>query len=474
MGARSAAFRGDVGALDDTPYAAFGRLATSRRRLPGGVVDVAFDGAAGPDIQAWIDGALRAVAAYYERVPHRARRAHRARRPVRPRRHERPTPWATAAPRCSSPWASARRRRAGRDWTLVHELVHVSFPDVSTPWVEEGLATYLEPVIRVRSGLCDADEVWRSLVEGLPQGQPEAGDGGLDVTDTWGRRYWGGAIFWFVADLEIRKRTGNARSLDDALRAVNRARRQRLRALGARPRARRRPTGAPASRCSSRCAGGSGSAPVRVDLDALWKRLGVAQVEGKMVYDDAAPLAGVRRAINGEGRAGERGSALRAPIRRGVRPCVGQSAGRSGARVGRCLGADDRTRRCRGGSGRRRRGRRRGGGRRRGCGCRGGGGRRRGRRGRRGRRCRLRRRAGAEEVAQGALLEDPRAQEGAAHEGGRDQAEGDEGRHPAPRWRAGRRLRHGDAQPAVAARRRRRCAHTGWAGGLGVSPIVTG
>ena len=56
------------------------------------------------------------------------------------------------------------------DWILVHELVHVSFPDVSTPWAEEGLATYLEPFIRARVGLCTVDEVWRSLVEGLPLG----------------------------------------------------------------------------------------------------------------------------------------------------------------------------------------------------------------------------------------------------------------------------------------------------------------
>ena len=179
---------------------------------------------------------------------------------------------------------------------LVHELVQVSFPDVSTPWVEEGLATYLEPVIRVRSGLCSVDDLWRSLVEGLPQGQPEEGDGGLDVTDTWGRRYWGGALFWFVADVEIRKRSGNARSLDDALRAVNRAggnvsRRWDLDRVLA---------------MADRGAGAEvlvplrqrmGKTPVHVDLDALWKSLGVAQVGGKMVYDDAAPLAGIRRGI---------------------------------------------------------------------------------------------------------------------------------------------------------------------------------
>ncbi len=303
-GARSTVFRGDVGALDDTPYAAFGRLTTSRRRLPGGIVDVAFDGAAGPDLQAWVDGALHAVAAYYDGFPtqHAALIVH-----VDP--FERGvTSGRTMGIGGASVLVSVGERTTtaalGHDWTLVHELVHCSFPDVSTPWAEEGLATYLEPMIRVRAGLCDDDEVWRQLVEGLPKGQPEEGDGGLDVTDTWGRRYWGGAMFWFLADLEIRERTGDARSLDDALRAVNRAggdvsvRWPLDRALEVAD------AGAGVAVLSP-LRKKLGGAPVRVDLEALWKRLGVAELDGKMVYDDAAPLARVRRAITGRGVPGK-------------------------------------------------------------------------------------------------------------------------------------------------------------------------
>jgi hypothetical protein len=37
--------------------------------------------------------------------------------------------------------------------------------------------------------------------------------------------------------------------------------------------------------------------PVTVDLDGLWKKLGVKQVNGQVVFDDNAPLAAVRRAI---------------------------------------------------------------------------------------------------------------------------------------------------------------------------------
>jgi hypothetical protein len=38
-------------------------------------------------------------------------------------------------------------------------------------------------------------------------------------------------------------------------------------------------------------------APVTIDLDAWWKRLGIARANGRLVFDDKAPLAAVRRAV---------------------------------------------------------------------------------------------------------------------------------------------------------------------------------
>jgi predicted metalloprotease with PDZ domain len=116
------------------------------------------------------------------------------------------------------------------------------------------------------------------------------------VTDTWGRRYWGGALFWFVADVEIRKRTGGARSLDDALLAVNGAggnvsqRWDTDRVLALADKAIGADVLVPLRQRM-------GHTPVVVDLATMWKELGVAQAGGKMVYDDAAPLAALRRGI---------------------------------------------------------------------------------------------------------------------------------------------------------------------------------
>jgi hypothetical protein len=36
---------------------------------------------------------------------------------------------------------------------------------------------------------------------------------------------------------------------------------------------------------------------VTVDLEALWKELGVALVRGRIAYDEGAPLAAIRRGI---------------------------------------------------------------------------------------------------------------------------------------------------------------------------------
>src|SRR5580704_9521788 len=109
------------------------------------------------------------------------------------------------------------------DWMLTHEMVHLGFPSVAEEhhWMEEGLATYVEPIARVRAGHLNVHQMWFELMRDLHQGLPEPGDKGLDNTHTWARTYWGGALFCLLADVEIRKRTANAKGLPDAMRAIN-------------------------------------------------------------------------------------------------------------------------------------------------------------------------------------------------------------------------------------------------------------
>ena len=105
---------------------------------------------------------------------------------------------------------------------MTHEMFHLAFPllDDDYDWMGEGFSDYLEPIARVRNGTMTAKNAWRQLVEGFPKGLPERGDQGLDRTHTWGRTYWGGALYWFLADLEIRQQTHNQRSLHDAAQAI--------------------------------------------------------------------------------------------------------------------------------------------------------------------------------------------------------------------------------------------------------------
>ena len=108
------------------------------------------------------------------------------------------------------------------DWVLVHEMVHLALPEVGDDhlWFTEGLSTYIEGIARVQAGELPAERVWTEQVRSMPKGLPGPGDKGLDRTHTWGRTYWGGALFCLLADVEIRKKTANRLGLRDAMRAV--------------------------------------------------------------------------------------------------------------------------------------------------------------------------------------------------------------------------------------------------------------
>jgi hypothetical protein len=190
------------------------------------------------------------------------------------------------------------------DWVITHEMVHLAFPSKPEQhnWIEEGIATYVEPIARAESGSLDVQTVWRELVEGLPNGLPQPGDRGLDHTHTWGRTYWGGALFCLLADLEIHRRTANKYGLQDALRAI-------LNAGGSVD-----VDGWPLERALKAGDEGVGvpvltelydrmkAAPAATDLPELWRKLGV-QTAGKTVtFDNSAPWAEIRRAITARPR----------------------------------------------------------------------------------------------------------------------------------------------------------------------------
>jgi hypothetical protein len=185
------------------------------------------------------------------------------------------------------------------DWMLTHEMIHQAFPYMteSHHWIEEGISVYVEPIARVQAGQLSPAKMWQDVVHDMPQGEPEFGDEGLDRTHTWGRTYWGGAMFCLVADVRIREQTHNRKGLQDALRGI-------LDAGGSID------VDWPIERAFTAGDKATGTTVLMdlyremrenatpTDLASLWQQLGIEKKsDGSVAFNSHAKLAGVREAI---------------------------------------------------------------------------------------------------------------------------------------------------------------------------------
>lgn len=184
-----------------------------------------------------------------------------------------------------------------KDWVLVHEMIHLAFPwmDGRHNWMAEGLAVYVESIARVQAGHLTAEQIWGDFAKMMPRGLPKDGEGGYEVTVNWGRTYWGGAVFCLIADVAIRQQTDNLFGLQHALRAINATRDFRREwdfaetlAIGDK---------ATGTDVLMRQFEAMRKDPATTDLLALWKGLGVTLTADGVSFDDKAPLAATRRAI---------------------------------------------------------------------------------------------------------------------------------------------------------------------------------
>lgn len=291
------------------PYDAFDRLPHEHLKVLNAELTIGF---APGDIEVgrarilqWIGNSARIVGAYYGQFPVSA-----ARILVVPVSGERVRTGQSFGYRGAATRVilgrSVTEAQLDGDWVLIHEMIHFAFPDVEDEhvWMQEGLSTYIESIARVQAGARNEKDVWRELVQQMPQGLPKSGDQGLDHTHTWGRTYWGGALFCLLADVQIRERTHNKFGLQDALRAIVKA------------------GGVTTADWPLERALKVGDAAVgvsvledlhnqfkdtagHIDLDALWRDLGIRLTDDGITLDDSAPLAEVRAAI------------MRAPKRQG-------------------------------------------------------------------------------------------------------------------------------------------------------------
>jgi len=96
------------------------------------------------------------------------------------------------------------------DWVMTHEMVALPRShrcQREHHWIEEGNRNLRSNrSLASKRGKFAPQESGGDLIKGLPFGLPQPGDEGLDHTHTWGRTYWGGAMFCLLADVRIRRR----------------------------------------------------------------------------------------------------------------------------------------------------------------------------------------------------------------------------------------------------------------------------
>jgi hypothetical protein len=283
------------------PYDAFDRLPKTTIDIGGATLDVRFAPGDFPlprsGIMAWLERSAKAASVYFGKFPVSSARILIVPAPGSDVQGGASWGFRGAAIRVfvGSETTEAEFRD---DWVAVHEMTHLAEPDIREPylWLAEGTATYVEPIARVQVGQLSAETIWRDMVRDMPKGLPGPGDRGLDRTHTWGRTYWGGAIFCLLADVEIRKATGNKAGLQQALRGIVAAGGtieyywpiERILSVGDK---------ATGTTVLADLYAKMGAKPYAPDLDALWRDLGVSVKEGRVVFDDSAPRASIRRAI---------------------------------------------------------------------------------------------------------------------------------------------------------------------------------
>jgi hypothetical protein len=297
--ASGGAFAGTFASEDEAPYAVFGAFrSVPLEGFPGLTFAVATPALERdlPRIRDWVARAARAVSTYYGRFPV----AHALVAVVEKGSgvHGKEMGGGGGASVLLEISRGADLAEPSIEWEATHEMVHLAVPNMERPhtWLTEGLATYVEPIARAQSGEVPASRVWRDALAGMPNGLPEKGDRGLDRTPTWGRTYWGGALFFLTADLEIARRSNGRQTLQTALRGALVAGADTTvdwtpeRFFAAADRALGRSILLPQYRRWA-------TTPVAVDLDDVWRRLGVSVGKDGVALDDRAPEAWVRRAV---------------------------------------------------------------------------------------------------------------------------------------------------------------------------------
>ena len=298
----------DDGAFRFESYAAFGHFRPVQGSYRGVAIDVAaLDGRLaldGAGALRWIEGAVDVLAQSGTPFPAR----HVAAILVPSKGYGEPVPFGMVARGGGASLLLLVSSAAGedelrRDWVLPHELSHLLLPFIEREqaWLSEGLATYFQELLRARAGVLEERSALYRIAQALREAAGHQGDTSIVAesarmheTHAYRRVYWGGAAYWMMADVELRRRSHGHMSLDTLLDALQRegaldqvwtahALLQRLDALSQ-------------SLIFSQAADAARQRAFP-DFEPTLAALGVRLDDDGVQLDDAAPLAEIRRAL---------------------------------------------------------------------------------------------------------------------------------------------------------------------------------
>jgi hypothetical protein len=220
----------EASAFFASAFGAFGRFDHQTFSVAGVGVEVTRLGPrpTDDDIRHWLDRAIRTTASVGERFPRE--QVHFMVVPVRGPPDEVlfgmvRRGGGTSVLLVPSPDASVAELEG--NWVAVHELSHLWLPPLRAKdrWVSEGIATYLQEVLRARCRLQSSERAWSRLLDGFERGR-RSGTGrtltgeslSMNRTGTYHRVYWAGTAFALELDVRLREASNGEMTL---LRAIS-------------------------------------------------------------------------------------------------------------------------------------------------------------------------------------------------------------------------------------------------------------
>jgi len=210
-------------------YGVFGDFARQTFSVAGATVDVARLGPRPPDddVRRWLGRAVQTAASVGDRFPRD--RVHFVIVPVDSPGEEVLFGMVRRGGGPSIlllPSSDATVGQLEADWVAIHELSHLWMPRLvpEDRWLSEGIATYLQEVLRARCGLQDPTRAWTRIHEGFERGR-RSGTGrdlssesrNMNRTGAYHRVYWAGTAFAMEVDLRLRQESNGEVTLLTAL-----------------------------------------------------------------------------------------------------------------------------------------------------------------------------------------------------------------------------------------------------------------